>query len=177
MITCYNVPGLRNSPADHWQTLWEQAFPDQIHRVEQSNWDAPDKNAWVKRVEETLSHPSLDKTILIGHSVGCATIAHWFLQYQRPIKGALLVAPSDVEAPSYPSYITGFSPLPLDQLPFLTIVVASSNDRVVDPERARYFAKQWGGQFILLPKAGHIEGSSGFGAWPQGIELLHELGF
>jgi predicted alpha/beta hydrolase family esterase len=61
-------------------------------------------------------------------------------KYQRIIKGASVVGPSDVEAPSYPPGHTGFAPMPTIQLPFPSIVIASSNDEYVTMERAKYFA-------------------------------------
>lgn len=168
----FNVPGLRNSDAAHWQSLWEKEHPEQFTRIQQENWLEPECSAWTQQMENTLSTARLEEAILIGHSVGCAAIAHWFARYQKSVKGALLVAPSDVERPGYPTYIKGFSPMPLTKLPFKTIVVASTNDHVVALERARYFADCWGSGFEILPEAGHIEGKSGYGAWPEGLELL-----
>jgi hypothetical protein len=63
--------------------------------------------------------------ILIGHSLGCTTIAHWTTRYKKKIKGALLVAPSDVEAQGYTFPAKGFSPTPTEKINFKTIVVAS----------------------------------------------------
>jgi uncharacterized protein len=113
--------------------------------------------------------------ILIGHSVGCATIVNWHHRFGKRIKGALLVAPSDVDDPNYPEYITGFSPLPLQKLLFPSIVVASTNDHVVAYERAKYFAACWGSELVILQNAGHIEDKSGYGNWQAGLELVSKL--
>ncbi|MEM1321219.1 MAG: alpha/beta hydrolase [Bacteroidota bacterium] len=169
------IPGLRNSGPDHWQSHWERAYPTAFHRVIQDNWAAPDREAWTLRLQAYLTqHPSEDY-IFIGHSVGCATLLHWHQRYGLPVKGFMLVAPSDVDRPDYPSYITGFAPLPLHKLPFPSLVVASDDDHVVDPERARYFADCWGSHFHLLRQAGHIEGKNGYGPWPEGLALLQHF--
>lgn len=65
--------------------------------------------------------------------------------------------------------------MPLTRLPFKTIVVASTNDHVVTLERARYFANCWGSELEILSEAGHFEEKSGYGAWPEGLELLDRL--
>ncbi|WP_017730116.1 RBBP9/YdeN family alpha/beta hydrolase [Nafulsella turpanensis] len=169
------IPGLRNSGPDHWQSIWEKRYPEQFKRIEQDNWQKPDCSTWIQRIEEVLRHARPEEAILVGHSVGCAAIVHWFRQYGRPIKGALLVAPSDVDRPDYPSYITGFAPIPLEPLPFKSIVVASTNDHVVRLKRARYFAECWGSEPVELKGAGHIEPKSGYGEWPEGLELLKRL--
>jgi predicted alpha/beta hydrolase family esterase len=92
------------------------------------------------------------------------------------IKGALLVAPSDIEAPAYTFKAEGFAPIPLERLPFPTIVVASSNDVWVSLERARFFADAWGSEFLNIGEAGHINAASGHGEWREGMDILKRLG-
>lgn len=171
------VPGLRNSGPEHWQSYWQRSEPDGFVRVEQTNWQAPERSSWVKALAAQVRQYKPESLILIGHSLGCATIVHFLAQHPRlGLKGVMLVAPSDVEAEGYASYIRGFAPLPLEPLPCPSLLVASSNDPVVRPERARYFAQQWGSRFHLLFEAGHIEDKSGYGPWPEGRELLAQLG-
>lgn len=170
-----NIPGLRNSRPDHWQSLWEAAYPEKFYRVNQENWEQPDCQTWTTRLEQELQQFDLNDVVLIGHSVGCSTIVNWHHRFGKTIKGALLVAPSDVDNPNYPSYITGFSPLPLQKLPFPTIVVASTNDHVVNYERAVHFATCWGSKLVTIENAGHIEPKSGFGDWNDGLKLVDEL--
>jgi predicted alpha/beta hydrolase family esterase len=117
----------------------------------------------------------LSSVVLIGHSLGCATIAHWAAKYKRNIKGAMLVAPSDLEAPNYTFPTKGFAPIPLDQMNFKSIVVASSNDIWVSLDRARFFAEKWGSDFINIGDAGHINVSSGHTNWEVGLTILKML--
>ncbi|PVY41079.1 RBBP9/YdeN family alpha/beta hydrolase [Pontibacter virosus] len=170
-----NIPGLHNSGEDHWQTIWEREHPNQFFRVVQEDWENPNCETWISRIEEALSGFDHAQLVLIGHSVGCVTIMKWFERYGHQIKGALFIAPSDVDRPGYPKYITGFSPMPEARLPFPTIVVASTNDHVVDIQRARLFARNWGSALVELENAGHIEGKSGYGKWDLGFELVKKL--
>lgn len=169
------IPGLHNSNEDHWQTRFEISDPAGFKRVEQVNWDEPDCDAWIKKIESELKDFNRSELILIGHSIGCMAIVKWQEKFGHRIKGALLVAPSDAERENYPSYITGFTPIPNKKLPFPTIVVASDNDHVTEIERSKEFARNWGSQLVVLKNAGHIEPSSGFGNWPLGLELIEEL--
>ena len=170
-----NIPGLRNSGPLHWQSLWEQQYPKLFRRIEQENWAAPSRENWVPKIQEVVAAYEPDEVILIGHSVGCAAIVNWFKTYQTSIRGALLVAPSDVDRADYPAYITGFAPMPLAPLSFPSVVVASSDDHVVSTERAAFFAQAWGSQFVLIEEAGHLEDKAGFGPWDQGLELLQNI--
>ena len=130
--------------------------------MEQSDWITPVCSDWISVLDAAIRHHG-DRVVLAAHSLGCATVAHWAGRYRRKIRGALLVGPSDVEAPSYPSGTTGFTPMPLDRLPFPTIVVASRNDQFVTFERAQYFANCWGPELEDAGNAGHLNADCGYG--------------
>ena len=174
MIHYLIIPGLGNSGPAHWQTWLEQTVPD-CNRIEQKEWDAPDLADWLNAIDEAVANYDPASVVLIGHSLGCSTIAHWAKHSGRIIKGAMLVAPSDIEAPVYTFPATGFTPIPQDKIPFKTIVVASSNDVWVSAERARYFADCWGSEYINIGDAGHINADAGFGPWEEGVSILKKL--
>ncbi|MBL7758951.1 MAG: serine hydrolase family protein [Chitinophagaceae bacterium] len=166
-------PGLYNSGPEHWQSHWELQFG--FTRILQNNWQTPVLQDWLQGIDAAVAGRDLSQVILAGHSLACCTIAHWAHERRLPVKGALLVAPSDVEAPSYPPGTTGFSPMPLHKLPFPSIVVASSNDEYVTPDRATAFAEAWGSRLVNVGDKGHINSSSGLGSWPEGLQLLQQL--
>ena len=168
------VPGLGNSGPEHWQTYFEQTG-DNFSRIQQKEWDAPVCSDWVSTIDKCLDNYDPSSVILIGHSLGCSTIAHWAKQSHMKIKGALLVAPSDIENPVYTFPAIGFGPIPLDTINFPTIIVASMDDPWVSMERALYFARHWGSEFINIGNAGHINALSGYGKWEQGLDILHRL--
>jgi predicted alpha/beta hydrolase family esterase len=168
------IPGLGNSGPEHWQTFFENSG-DNFKRIEQQEWDTPACNEWVTTINKTISGYDPTTVILIGHSLGCTTIAHWATQYKKKIKGALLVAPSDVEAQQYSFPAKGFSPTPTEKIDFKTIVVASEDDPWVTLERAKYFADNWGSKFINIGKAGHINAASGHYEWKEGLNILKRL--
>jgi len=171
MTNYFIVPGLGNSGEEHWQTYFEKS-DNRFQRINQQEWNAPACIDWIRTIENAIADYEPETVVLIGHSLGCLAIAHWAARYGKKIKGALLVAPSDFEAPQYTFPATGFAPIPKDNLNFKTIVVASTNDVWVSPQRAKYFADCWGSAFISIGDAGHINAASGFGQWPQGLEIL-----
>ena len=175
MTNYFIVPGLGNSGPDHWQTYFENSGQNFI-RINQKDWDTPASADWVKNTDEALSGYDLSTVILIGHSLGCTAIANWAKHSQKIIKGALLVAPSDLEAPKYNFQTIGFDHVPLDKINFKTTVVASTNDEWVSIERAMFFAANWESEFINIGEAGHINAASGFGKWDEGLEILKSLG-
>ena len=170
---CFILPGLNNSGPHHWQTYWETDYG--FTRIQQADWDAPVAAEWIQTIEKTLADYPLHEVVLIGHSLACCTIVKWAEQYQHTIKAALLVGPSDTEAPSYPPGTTGFTPMPLYKLPFPSVVVASSDDFYVRMERAEFFAANWGSRLVKAGALGHINTASNIGRWPQGYTILQEL--
>jgi predicted alpha/beta hydrolase family esterase len=174
------LPGLFDSGPGHWQTLWQRGRPG-FRRVEQADWKTPRCADWVARLEAAVREAG-PAALLVAHSSACALVAHWVLARGGeassggpPVRGALLVAPSDPEAPSYPAGPTGFAPMPLLRLPFRSVVAASSDDPYVTPERARSFAAAWGSRLVELGAVGHVNSASGLGDWPRGLELLGQL--
>ena len=168
------LPGLGNSGEKHWQTAWEVLYPSFI-RVNQADWETPICEDWIKTIKDNIQEIGSENVILVGHSLACSTIGYWATKYKTPIKGALLVAPSDTEADSYPSGTTGFSPMPTAPLPFKTITVTSDDDFYVSVERAKLFAEQWNSKLVVLNNLGHINGDSKLGNWDFGLSLLKEL--
>jgi predicted alpha/beta hydrolase family esterase len=167
------LPGLGNSGPQHWQSYWENTY--HFSRVQQEEWETPVCNDWVENINLAVNAHNPANVILVGHSLACATIAFWVQKYGTKIKGALLAAPSDTEAESYPQGTTGFAPVPLIKLPFPSITVASSNDFYVTLPRAAQFADAWGSKLINIGDAGHINAASGHQQWLEGLIYLKQL--
>jgi len=170
------VPGYLNSGLGHWQSIWEAQLRD-ARRVEMPNWAFPHRADWVEALDQAIRRANDDGAppVLVGHSLGCIAIAHWAEAYERPVHGALLVAPTDVEAPTTLEVLRGFAPVPRFGLPFPTRVVASSDDPYLSIDRARAFAEAWDASFTDIGPRGHINTAAGFGEWPRGEALLREL--
>ena len=166
------VPGVTNSSPQHWQSLWETQFPEKFRRIEQAEWDTPVCADWTETIEAEVQKESPETVVLVAHSLGCTAVAHWAKRFGTRIKGALLVAPSDCEAETYNFDTKGFAPVPLEKLPFRSLVIASTDDEYISLERAEQFAESWGSEFVNVGAKGHINASAGFGEWNEGLEFL-----
>jgi predicted alpha/beta hydrolase family esterase len=171
------LPGWQGSPDDHWQSHWQRTLPN-ASRVEQVDWDNPDLKSWVAALERAID-AERTPVILIAHSLGCVTVAHWAAQSDpdvlRRVRGALLVAPADVQRPGCPEPLQGFAPIPRDLLPFPSLLVGSDNDHAASPARALEMARDWGAEAAILTGAGHINVKSGHYRWEQGFAHLYRL--
>lgn len=167
------LPGLYDSGPQHWQSRWLNTFPG-LARVEQDDWNTPDCREWIERLEQVVSLGG-DEVVLVAHSLACVLVGKWAERHPRKIRGALLVAPSDTEAPRFPEGPNGFRPMPTGRLPFPAIVVASTDDPYAAFDRSRRFAADWGAELVSIGPAGHINGDSGLELWPEGLALLARL--
>lgn len=171
------VPGWSSSGPDHWQSRWERTLKT-ARRVEQEDWFAPEREAWVGRIIESAVQ-STRPVVLVGHSLGVAAVAHVAQRIPKGfLSGAFLVAPADVDnASEWPETegltldgsASGFAPLPLKALPFPSVMVASSTDPYCRLDRAKALAEAWGSTLVEAGDAGHINSASGHGPWPEGV--------
>ncbi len=164
------IPGWKNSDSGHWQSLLAEQWPGAI-RIEQRDWHTPLKQDWVNTITNTILAQS-GAVILAAHSLGCIAAVQLPHAATERIEGALLVAPAD---PLRRAVLSNFAPVPLAPLAYKSIVVSSDNDPYCPVSLAQHYAQAWGSEIVSLPQAGHINTESGFGHWPEGVQLLQKL--
>ena len=167
------LPGWLNSGADHWQSRWERTHG--YTRVEQHDWQRPLRGDWIARLEDVLLGCT-EPAVLVAHSLGCLTVAAWAAHSQNThlVKGALLAAPPDTEREDIGQTLPGWV-VPMQKLPFKSVLFASGDDPFCAIDRAQHFASQWGSTFIDIGARGHINADSGLQDWPQGDAELQQL--
>jgi predicted alpha/beta hydrolase family esterase len=177
------VPGLREHVPEHWQTLLAERLPKvrTVAPLQHGKLACAARVAALELAVQAIEGPVL----LVAHSAGVMMVVHW-AQTSRAraatIKGALLAAPADVETPfpdPYPTRETlrehGWLPIPRQPLPFPSLLAASRNDPLCAFTRAQAMAHSWGSALEDLGPVGHLNPASGFGPWPQALELITRL--
>lgn len=172
------VPGYHGSGPLHWQTWLQERLPGAC-RVRGIDWEAPILARWAGAVRDGID-AAPHAVWLVAHSFGC--LASVVAAADRPDKvaGALLVAPADPRrfgplglrdaAAGDDESLAAW--LPQAPLKCSSTVVASSDDPWVALDTASQWAECWGSRLLDIGKAGHINTDSGFGPWPDGLELL-----
>ena len=168
------LPGWQNSGPDHWQSRWERAHG--YTRVDEHDWMRPLRGDWIARLEEVLLACD-EPAVLVAHSLGCIQIAAWASHSRNTgrVKGALMVAPPDVEREDLHQLLPGWAPLHLAPLPFSALVLASSDDPFCALPRARQYASGWHAELVEAGPGGHLNADSGLGDWPEVHEHLARL--
>src|SRR5690606_28116530 len=109
------VPGWKGSGPIHWQSQWQARLP-RATRVQQDDWEAPTRAAWVAALAAAIENAQRPP-LLIAHSLGCIAVAHLPSPVRQHVAGALLVAPADVERGDCPPALRDFAPVPATPLP------------------------------------------------------------
>ena len=140
----------------------------------------PLRGDWIARLEEVLldnARAHGNTIVLVAHSVGCLLTAAWASHSRNThlVKAALLVAPGDAEREELRPVLTSWAPIPLQRLPFKSVLLGSQNDPYCSLQRAQHFAQAWGCEFVDYGARGHINADSGLGDWPEGFEILKTL--
>ncbi len=167
------APGYGNSGKGHWQTYWEEKNKDFV-RIVQNDWFRPDADDWAETIEKFVLK-SGKEVVVVAHSLACLALAHWAKKTSLSIRGALLVAPPNAHIDKLKSVVSGFTPIPLQRLPFKSVVVASSDDEYNSIDIALNFAEKWGSEFVNVGNKGHINANSGIGDWKEGQFYLKSL--
>lgn len=165
------LPGWQNSGPGHWQSRWEALYGDL--RVDQHDWMTPRRGDWLARLDEVvLAQPG--PVVLVAHSLGCILTAAWAAHSRLTprVRGALLVAPGDVEQADVAPFLPGWAPITRQPLPFPSLLVGSQNDPYCSHAKAHALAQNWGAQWVDQGACGHINADSGLGDWPEGRVYL-----
>ena len=174
------VPGFHGSGPAHWQSWMEKRLPD-ARRVGGIDWELPVLALWAAEVRREIDDAP-GAVWIVAHSFGC--LASVIAAADRPgrVAGLLLVAPAEPRRFSlfgtreqYPGGDSVASALPATPLASPSVLVASRNDPWLECHRAHDLAGRWGSRLVDIGDAGHINTDSGYGPWPQGLDLLAEL--
>ena len=175
------VPGLRGHVEDHWQTHLAATLPN-ARTVPPLGRTWPSLRDRVTLLDRTVADVH-GPVVIVAHSAGVLASVHWAATYEgTAVVGALLVTPPAFAAPLPPEYPSiaelrthGWLPIPRRPLPFPSILAGSTDDPLGNPVRLRALANAWGSRTHSLGAVGHLNPASGFGEWPEAIELIEEL--
>jgi predicted alpha/beta hydrolase family esterase len=165
------VPGIGNSGPGHWQSLWQAKHSD-VARVIQRDWDHPVCDEWVETLDHAVGQAAAPP-ILVAHSLGCLTVAHWAARSDRPCFAILLVAVPDPSGSAFPKVAIGFATVPLALRKYRVTVISSDDDSYATTTYTEEQVAAWGAQHVRLSQRGHINAASGLDDWADGWAIVN----
>ncbi|MFT9063613.1 MAG: alpha/beta fold hydrolase [Acetobacter persici] len=174
------VHGYMASPEAHWFP-WLKAQLEQagaaVHVPALPCSQNPDPQLWAETLETVLPHLN-ERTVLIGHSLGCVTLLRHVLS--RPegetLGGYVLVSGFDQPLQTLPQ-LDAFTARPLDYADLqrraaFRASVFSDNDQIVAPQLSRALAAALETTTLQVPGGGHFLGREGYEQFPALLDLL-----
>jgi hypothetical protein len=180
-IRVFLVHGWDGSPNGNWFP-WLQKNLNYNHfsvvAVSMPNPGEPKCEQWVEALTEAVSEAD-DKTILIGHSLGCITILRYLEKPEtNKILAAILVAGFS-EPIGYEEIDHFFTP-PLDYAQVKKkssafIAIQSDDDPYVPFARGITMNEKLDATIIPMHNGGHIGLDDGFAELPELLELINDI--
>jgi len=177
------VHGYDGSGPGHWQRWLEAELRVRGIAVLIPNLPdptAPQKDAWVAALAESIVTAGTAAVTFVCHSLGCWALDHLLADHAPPsARAALLVAPPSPLLLFEP--VESFLPPPRRREAWApiaerTLVVGSDNDEFTTAEEFEDIARTLGVAHRIIPGAGHINVAAGYGAWPFALEWLGAVG-
>lgn len=178
MAQVYIVHGYTANADKHWFPWLEKELAKchiSCERLNMPNSDNPLLEHWLAYLSEKVELN--DKTIFVGHSLGCITILNFLAGRQVKIKGAVFVSgfyQSLENLPELSTFTDYYAKLPI--LPsFPAYVVSALDDRIVNHKYSDALAQHLQADYIRLNQGGHFLDREGITELPVVLELVKKL--
>ena len=164
------VPGWGDAEPGHWLSRWQRSLKT-ARRVEQADWETPEIGDWAERIVAAVA-AGTRPAVIVAHGCGVIAVVKAAPGLgQTRLAGAFLVAVPDLDPAKHDIWTArngGFTPLPMQRLPFPTKLIGSSTDTYCTVERYQEIGQAWGADTSIIAGAGHLNIASGHGPWPEG---------
>lgn len=164
-----------NSP-EHWQEWLNGKLQEAgitVHYPKLPNAHTPTRAEWMRALDDTMKNiRNIENLVVVTHSLGGALWFHHVASHATHPRKVILVAPPFTN-PGIPE-IADFFPLPDSQSIGANLettktdyqIVGSDNDTYISLDAFKELSRKYNIPFTLLPNAGHINVSAGYGPWP-----------
>ncbi len=173
----YVIHGYTANSSSNW-------FPDlknnleseniKVHVFDMPNSQEPNAEEWINHLESNIKQLG-EKSIFIGHSLGCVTILNYLAN--KNIESMFLVSGFVEKSPI--EVLSEFMKKEIDYSKFIKtiknrIVISAEDDDIIPYRYSEILAKKLHAKFILLKEGKHFIDRDGFDKFPFLIELIKE---
>jgi predicted alpha/beta hydrolase family esterase len=163
--------------------LRDELRPMRIHTFipQMPETQAPKLDRWLPALQEVIGEPD-EELVLVGHSIGCATIMRYLetLKEGEKIAGVVLVAgfSNDLTIPAIKTFFeTTFNWEKIKQSAEHVVAIFSDNDPYVPVSESEILNQNLGAELIEVKNGSHFSGSSNCTELPEvrdAVELIYD---
>lgn len=176
------IHGTKGSPHINWFPWLSQECTKLGHKVYVPEFPTPENQHplhWMSALHQQA--PLIDEnTIIIGHSIGATFLLHILESLQQPLYKSIFVAPvlKDIGITEYDELNAPF--IKYDSFNWDKIsenagdryLLHGDNDPYVPQTHSEFLQDQIGGELIIVPNGGHLNGESGYTQFELLIDLI-----
>jgi uncharacterized protein len=166
--------GYQASPDAHWfgwlaADLARDGVPVHVPALPEPH--APRFADWVDAARAAIGTPD-ERTVVIGHSLGCVTALHALTATPGDWRlGGLVLAAGFDQVPAAVPEVAAFTAASPDHARLTAATAArhmigSDDDAIVEPALTRALAERLGASYDIVPGGGHLLGREGFTTLP-----------
>lgn len=182
MKKVFIIHGFEGSPNGGWRPwLMGELEKEDVYACALSMPTPSDPIAseWIEEIARHVEINKEDQIYLVGHSLGVPAILRYLeSEGTQSIDGAVLVSGPVFKTTK--KKVAAFLETPFD---FKTIkskvkkiaVIHGDNDQNVSVDQGETLAKELDAELIIIKNGGHLNGSSGWTALPQCLEVLKKM--
>ena len=183
MKKVFIIHGFEGSPNGGWRPwLMAELEKQDIYACALSMPDPehPIPAEWVAEIARHVERNKRDKIYLVGHSLGVPAILRYLeaMPKSHAVSGAVLVSgpceKGDNEKIA-PFFATPFDLTTIKSRVRTFVIIHGGDDTVVPLDNAKTLSKELHAELIVIPKGGHLNGSSGWYSLPACLEALMKM--
>jgi len=144
-----------------------------------SETNHPDRQQWLKEVQQALVGVDPAHLVIVGHSLGVTTALDFLEQSQDEVHGLVSVSGFAMDyGLELNSYFLREKDIDLEvvkQHLDAAVVLYGDNDPYVTQEALRQLADGLGVEPIVIAKGGHLNTEAGFTTFPRLLEAVRQL--
>ncbi len=182
-MTVLILHGVKGYAGKHWMQWLADHLAELGHQIIMPtfpNADHPDRQEWLAEVSQLLKDINLTELIMIGHSLGNATILDFLEQQAQPVFGFISVAGF---YRTYRSELNDYfmSERNIDMSKVKknikkSFVIFGDDDPYVPQSELNALAKALGVQPLIIPGGGHLNTDARFITFPTLLAVVRSIG-
>ncbi len=174
--------GIGGHAGIHWQGWLRDELTSRGHSVlmpELSDTEHPDRQVWLRTVEQAVRDLALGDLIIVGHSLGVTTALDLLERVSAPVKALVSVSGFAVDyGAEFNGYFLREKAIDFDKVRASigqSLVLYGDNDPYVTQDALAGLADGLGVKPVIIAGGGHLNTEAGYTEFPQLLDLVLAL--
>jgi hypothetical protein len=182
MKTVLILHGIQGHAGIHWQQWLHDKLVSQGYKVlmpELPAADRPDRETWLKTIQDTLAKVNQQELIIVAHSLGVPSALDYIETLDKPVKALISVSgfAQDYGA-ELNSYFMSEKQIDFNQIKAnleQAYVLYGDNDPYVPQPTLESLAQNLEVEAQVFEKGGHLNTDTGYKRFPYLLEIIEEI--